>query len=212
MGAKAKTQYATRENSKVYHIVVDGKTFCSICNLGTCEILDKEPIWLRLCAFCGKTARQVTTYTEHVRAIKKTRTAGITETAVDHVVIFSHSPEHIEGAVKWAEGYRTTKPDNFGSLMYIVQFDRMSARAWYAASDKAYSLSLPLLGADDYYQSEEWKKLRRKVLARDKSCVLCGNEYALAVHHKTYERFGHEKLEDLSVLCGHCHRRFHSYK
>jgi hypothetical protein len=29
------------------------------------------------------------------------------------------------------------------------------------------------------------------------------------VHHRTYERIGHEKLSDLCLLCGPCHRLFH---
>lgn len=62
----------------------------------------------------------------------------------------------------------------------------------------------------EYLQSPEWARLRDAVLARDKTCVLCGYGIDLQVHHRTYERVGCELLEDLVALCLQCHRLFHA--
>ena len=36
----------------------------------------------------------------------------------------------------------------------------------------------------------------------------CTNE-ATDVHHRTYERIGKERLDDLQALCGKCHKQQH---
>ncbi len=44
------------------------------------------------------------------------------------------------------------------------------------------------------------------------ACERCGdrhNVWQLEFHHKTYERLGHELLEDLEMLCPECHARQH---
>lgn len=61
-----------------------------------------------------------------------------------------------------------------------------------------------------YLQTEHWRVLREhKLLTVDNRCQLCYNEWNLQVHHRTYERLGNEKLEDLTVLCKECHELFH---
>lgn len=53
-----------------------------------------------------------------------------------------------------------------------------------------------------------WKKLRWQVLSRDEfKCTKCGETKALVAHHLTYERAGHELLEDLVTLCTECHHK-----
>lgn len=48
------------------------------------------------------------------------------------------------------------------------------------------------------------------VLKRDQRCRLCGKSNdALVYHHITYERYGKEIAEDLTLLCGECHMNFH---
>lgn len=57
--------------------------------------------------------------------------------------------------------------------------------------------------------SAAWKRFCREVRQRDEErCVTCnsGNEQRLEVHHRTYERLGHELLSDCSTLCRPCHR------
>lgn len=63
---------------------------------------------------------------------------------------------------------------------------------------------------DIYLASPEWRELRIKVLNRDKHiCQGCLVARATEVHHRTYDRFGHEFAFDLLSLCNPCHRRFH---
>jgi 5-methylcytosine-specific restriction endonuclease McrA len=62
-----------------------------------------------------------------------------------------------------------------------------------------------------YLRSEPWAKKRRLVLARDGyQCQKCQSGRDLHVHHKTYERLGREKLQDLLTLCEPCHMRHHN--
>lgn len=62
----------------------------------------------------------------------------------------------------------------------------------------------------DYLQTDEWQARRRKHL-RDAGyrCQLCNSDGRLNVHHRTYERRGHELYTDLIVLCEECHDIFH---
>jgi hypothetical protein len=65
----------------------------------------------------------------------------------------------------------------------------------------------------EYLKSEEWKRIRKKVLIKfDWSCGVCKSKNDLHVHHKTYENIGNElkHLKDLIVLCRNCHSLFHS--
>ena len=57
-----------------------------------------------------------------------------------------------------------------------------------------------------YMHSNAWRWIRRKALERDKYiCQVCKIRMATQVHHLTYERFGHELLEDLLSACRSCH-------
>jgi hypothetical protein len=59
-------------------------------------------------------------------------------------------------------------------------------------------------------QSPEWKAKRQLALERDgHRCRICNATDRLDVHHRTYERFGHEDLSDLTALCRDCHDRHH---
>lgn len=85
-----------------------------------------------------------------------------------------------------------------------------------------------------YLNSDHWRKVRIKRLLvaelRENptrvQCERCklwltftvcrGTSPALmtpgfAIHHKTYERLGAERMEDLEVLCHGCHARHHGY-
>lgn len=62
-----------------------------------------------------------------------------------------------------------------------------------------------------YLKSPQWKKLRSEALRRASSlCQICASPQKLQVHHRKYPRFlGTEPVEDLTVLCHHCHRQWH---
>lgn len=61
-----------------------------------------------------------------------------------------------------------------------------------------------------YLQTEEWKRKARKARERaENRCQLCNSNALLNVHHRTYDRLGHEQDADLIVLCRNCHAKFH---
>jgi hypothetical protein len=63
-----------------------------------------------------------------------------------------------------------------------------------------------MFDTDPYYSSVAWHSLREACLARDGyRCRLCNCPDALQAHHRTYERFGREALNDLTTLCASCH-------
>lgn len=63
----------------------------------------------------------------------------------------------------------------------------------------------------EYIASPEWAK--RSQEAKDRAgnrCQVCYQaDEQLDTHHRTYERLGHERPEDLIVLCRGCHTLFH---
>lgn len=61
-----------------------------------------------------------------------------------------------------------------------------------------------------YIASPQWKQLAAAVkMARGYCCEKCLSPYRLTVHHKTYERLGSERNEDLIVLCWKHHKELH---
>ena len=62
----------------------------------------------------------------------------------------------------------------------------------------------------DYIKSKVWKKKRNERLSFDGyRCRQCGSAQNLRVHHITYERLGHEEMDDLITLCKDCHAKVH---
>lgn len=63
----------------------------------------------------------------------------------------------------------------------------------------------------EYLTTPEWRETRKKKLKRARyRCQVCNsNEKSLNVHHRTYERRGEERDEDLIVLCQDCHEMYH---
>lgn len=58
-----------------------------------------------------------------------------------------------------------------------------------------------------YMASLDWQIKRREALAAaSHECQRCDERSGLEVHHRTYDRLGDERLDDLEVLCGVCHR------
>lgn len=67
----------------------------------------------------------------------------------------------------------------------------------------------------EYLESPHWQALRQlKLESEEYCCERCGyfgrrrrgGVWAgIHVHHKTYERVGHELMADLEVLCEFCH-------
>lgn len=72
----------------------------------------------------------------------------------------------------------------------------------------------------DYLASEHWQKVKKafynsslcKRFDQNAACDSCERIMArnnLHLHHKTYERLGHERLTDFSLVCENCHSKIH---
>ena len=62
----------------------------------------------------------------------------------------------------------------------------------------------------EYLGSWDWLWTRKRALHRaGYRCERCRSAEHLEVHHLTYERLGHERDEDLEVLCRDCHAVHH---
>jgi 5-methylcytosine-specific restriction endonuclease McrA len=58
-----------------------------------------------------------------------------------------------------------------------------------------------------------WKIRRRRWLRQaGLTCERCGAWENLTIHHRTYERLGHERRADIEVLCWHCHSSADSWR
>lgn len=61
-----------------------------------------------------------------------------------------------------------------------------------------------------YLRSPLWRLRRRIWIVRARGrCQRCGSRRRLTIHHRTYQRLGHERRADVRVLCWDCHRRQH---
>lgn len=68
----------------------------------------------------------------------------------------------------------------------------------------------PGMRYQEYLQTDAWRRKSDFMKARfGNRCQLCNRRGNLNTHHRTYERVGEERMEDLTVLCRDCHERFH---
>jgi hypothetical protein len=81
------------------------------------------------------------------------------------------------------------------------------AKKWDEITDMSH------VAYQDYLASEAWRARRRIMLKRSfHKCQVCGASDQLQIHHRTYDRLGNERPEDLTVLCGSCHTLFHQHR
>lgn len=67
-----------------------------------------------------------------------------------------------------------------------------------------------LIRSGDAYTRPEWKKIRAKILIRDREeCTICGRRERLHIHHIDC-RAQNDHQENLVTLCEYCHSRVHS--
>jgi 5-methylcytosine-specific restriction endonuclease McrA len=87
--------------------------------------------------------------------------------------------------------------------MIILELIKVSRLQHKKGRKSNYSLSL---------NSEQWKEVRQRVIARDRKCVDCGSILYLEVHHLSYSHKGDElnNLNDLILLCSKCHQKRHN--
>ncbi len=61
-----------------------------------------------------------------------------------------------------------------------------------------------------YLRSPIWRLRRRLwILQAGGRCERCRSRRRLTIHHRSYQRLGHERRADVTVLCWYCHRRQH---
>lgn len=60
---------------------------------------------------------------------------------------------------------------------------------------------------DEYMKSTQWRNISNAMKKHaNYTCAHCKkSSIILEVHHKTYDRFGRERMSDLEVLCKPCH-------
>lgn len=64
--------------------------------------------------------------------------------------------------------------------------------------------------AAEYYNSQEWMVLRRRVMGRaGATCEGCLNARAAEIHHLAYQNWRNEFCFELVALCEDCHERYH---
>lgn len=67
-----------------------------------------------------------------------------------------------------------------------------------------------------YIESPRWKKTKERIMReRGVSCERCGvsgSVVKVQLHHVSYANMGHERDEDLKLLCGPCHQLMHPNK
>jgi hypothetical protein len=73
--------------------------------------------------------------------------------------------------------------------------------------------ALQTMPYEQYVHTPEWKAQREAAIKRALDrCQLCNSTQTLLfAHHRTYERRGQERPEDIFVLCVSCHARHHAH-
>lgn len=66
----------------------------------------------------------------------------------------------------------------------------------------------------EYLKTNHWKNTKDRMYKSKYKyeCYCCGTKKLLQLHHKSYNRVGNEKLNDLIWLCGGCHNLVHKDK
>jgi len=87
--------------------------------------------------------------------------------------------------------------------------DRVATLARNETEDAATE-KLKNMPYNDYLKTAHWKRVRTAALHRSSfRCQLCNRKRQLHVHHRTYERRGHEYYTDVIALCDECHAKYH---
>jgi hypothetical protein len=66
----------------------------------------------------------------------------------------------------------------------------------------------------DYLESDEWKEIKIKLrkLKEYKKCKVCGSNWNIQLHHKTYKYLlTEQKCRGIVPVCGKCHKMIHEY-
>lgn len=95
----------------------------------------------------------------------------------------------------------------------LNQARRRIMEAPQQAPDNDRLRQLRTMPYEEYLKTPEWRARRQKALRfAGFRCQVCNSPDRLEVHHRTYERRGHELLGDLTTLCNDCHMIFHNHR
>lgn len=77
--------------------------------------------------------------------------------------------------------------------------------------DEEYQIEqLKSMPYQQYLQTDHWQSIRKRELKyADYRCRLCDEDVNLQVHHRTYDRIGCERPNDVTALCQECHEKHH---
>lgn len=109
---------------------------------------------------------------------------------------------------------------DFGAVLSRICLDRLSSVAiemqrFRLPTDEEWHRieRRPGIRYYTYLESEQWQQRRQFMLRRaGYRCQICNGRGNLQVHHRTYERVGAERIDDLTVLCADCHKLFHHHR
>lgn len=70
---------------------------------------------------------------------------------------------------------------------------------------------IKLMSYQEFLQTPYWKAISAYKKIETRKCELCGSDFDLHTHHKTYKHHGYEllNLNELQVVCGICHNKMH---
>jgi hypothetical protein len=75
---------------------------------------------------------------------------------------------------------------------------------------RSESVPAPEMPYAEYLQTDHWRGVQARAIKADRyRCRLCNSPDDLNVHHRTYQRLGAERPDDLITLCQGCHAKFH---
>lgn len=94
-----------------------------------------------------------------------------------------------------------------------VAYSETPLKAWEWCLKRYQPSLLKHIPYREYLKTAHWEETRKKALDRARHrCQACNSPDDLHVHHRTYERRGEERDDDLTVLCRSCHSRVHDIK
>ena len=60
-----------------------------------------------------------------------------------------------------------------------------------------------------YLAKDHWQKTRERFLEEQPICERCKKRLSRDVHHLHYDSIGHERRQDVLVICRECHAEIH---
>jgi len=123
--------------------------------------------------------------------------------------------EMVEPKLRWSGNQEAQKQadDAFSRLADKPKKKKNKSQA-RRKRDRERSKQRGYINYREYIPSPKWKRKRKKAFKHyGRVCSVCGvTGVTLYVHHKTYRNLGHEPMDDLQILCVHCHENAHADK